>query len=467
MLVEVLQPEPKGLESLALLVRPLISPLTTTGLIILFLLFMLLGREDLRDRVVRLAGKSDLPRTTMALDDAGTRLSGYFLMQAAVNASFGFVIGIGLAAIGIPHAALWGIMSGLMRYVPFLGTLISATFPTLLAAAVDPGWSSVIATVSLYVLCELIARQILEPRLYGPRTGLSPIATVVASLLWTLLWGPIGLLLATPLTVCLVVFGRHINALNFIEVLLGDVPALKPEERFYQRLLAGDVAEATDMAENIEGDASIVDFYDRIAMRALALAEDDILEGKLSHETQRELLETVSEFVDDVDDLPEPAETNEETSSADESAHEGQLSLPRFKADWHVDPQIICTGGLGVADFAGALFLTHVLQGRNFKVSEKRALALTRENSGDARLVCVVHFEIGYNAPRVANLVRRLRRRLPQSKILVCLWATRADRKTLEDRRQELRCDFIVASFAEVISLCEQQSVAEPAGAES
>ena len=187
LLVEIQQPEPKGLQSITLLVRPLISPLTTTGLVILFLLFILLQREDLRDRFLRLAGTGDLHRTTVALDDAGERLSGYFLMQSAINAGFGFVIAIGLAAIGIPHAALWGILSGLLRYVPFIGTLISAFFPTLLAAAIDPGWTSVFWVVGLFAVSEIVARQVLERTFYGPHTGLSAVAVVVCTLMWTLL----------------------------------------------------------------------------------------------------------------------------------------------------------------------------------------------------------------------------------------------------------------------------------------
>jgi predicted PurR-regulated permease PerM len=453
MQVEILQPEPKGLQSLALVVRPLISPLTTTGLIIVFLFFILFGREDLRDRLVRLAGKSDLPRTTMAFDDAGSRLSGYFLMQAVVNFGFGLAIGLGLTAIGIPHAALWGIMSGLLRYVPFLGTLISATFPTLLAAAVDPGWTSLIATVSLYVLCELLARQILEPRLYGRHTGLSPIATAVSSLLWTLLWGPIGLLLATPLTVCLVVFGRHIDAMNFIEILLGDVPALEPEERFYQRLLAGDVAEATDIAEDAEEGRPITDFYDSIAMKALSLAQDDVTDGKLSTDNQRELVDTVIEFVAEVDDLPAIEQPiNDEASETLEGEATQQKSI--CKSDWLVDPQIVCIGGGGPIDYAGALFLTHVLQGEKFKAQERRQLTSSINDLSGTKILCVVHLASGFNDIRIRNIVRRIRRRSLNTKILLCAWGI-DEKKANVELRSQLSCDFIVRSLADVVKVCK------------
>jgi predicted PurR-regulated permease PerM len=248
LLVEVRQPEPQGLESIANVVRPLLSPLATTALAVLFLMFILLQREDIRDRFLRLAGTADLQRSTAALDDAASRLSRFFLMQTILNAGFGIFIGTGLWLIGVPNAVLWGILAGLMRFVPFVGIVIAVFFPLLLAAAVDPGWTMVLATAALFAVAEPVAGHVIEPILYGQHTGLSPVAIVVSTLFWALLWGPIGLLLATPLTVCLVVLGRHIEALEFIEVLLGDEPALEPEERFYQRLLAGDATEAADQA---------------------------------------------------------------------------------------------------------------------------------------------------------------------------------------------------------------------------
>jgi predicted PurR-regulated permease PerM len=247
--VEVRQPQPEGLGAIANLVRPLLSPLATTVLVILFLLFILLQREDIRDRFMRLAGTADLQRTTAALDDAAARLSRLFLMQTLLNTSFGVVIGVGLWLIGIPNPALWGILAGLMRFVPFIGGFIAAFFPLALAVALDPGWSMVWLTAALFIVAEPLAGHVVEPLLYGQHTGLSPVAIVVSSLFWTVLWGPIGLLLATPLTVCLVVLGKHIEALRFIDVLLGDEPALQPEERFYQRVLASDATEAADQAK--------------------------------------------------------------------------------------------------------------------------------------------------------------------------------------------------------------------------
>src|SRR6476661_5289802 len=312
LLVEVRQPELKGLESIANVVRPLLSPLATTALAVLFLLFILLQREDIRDRFLRLAGTADLQRSTAALDDAAARLSRFFLMQTLLNMGFGIVIAAGLWLIGVPNAVLWGILAGLMRFVPFVGSIIAAFFPIALAAAVDPGWSMVLATAALFIVAEPVAGHVIEPVLYGQHTGLSAVAVVVSTLFWALLWGPIGLLLATPLTVCLVVLGRHIDALEFIEVLLGDEPALEPEERFYQRLLAGDATEAADQAEKQLKEQSLGAYYDSVPMKALALAQADAVHGKLPPDKQLAMRDTMAEIVDDlVDHADEPPESKE------------------------------------------------------------------------------------------------------------------------------------------------------------
>jgi predicted PurR-regulated permease PerM len=317
LLVEVQQPEVNALKSIADLVRPLLSPLATSGLVVLFLLFILLRREDLRDRFLRLAGTGDLQRTTAALDDAGHRLSRFFLMQTLLNVGFGIVIAGGLGVIGVPHAALWGILAGLMRFVPFIGTFIAAFFPIVLAAAADPGWSTVFWTVGLFAIAEPIAGQIIEPVLYGQHTGLSTVAIVVATLFWALLWGPIGLLLATPLTVCLVVLGKHIDALNFIDVLLGDEPALEVEERFYQRLLAADATEASDLSEQELKSVALSDYYDAVPMKALVLAQHDAAGGKLSQEKQLEICDTMEEVVDALKDYDDEAPGVEGIQSGD------------------------------------------------------------------------------------------------------------------------------------------------------
>ena len=217
-----------------------LSSLETTFIVVIFVIFILLQREDLRNRFIRLAGSSDLHRTTLAMNDAAGRLSRLFLVQTLVNASFGVIIGVGLYFIGLPSPILWGVVAFLLRFVPYFGPLIAAGFPMALAAAIDPGWSMALETLALFLFVETIIGQVVEPWLYGHNTGISPIAVVISATFWWWMWGTVGLVLSTPLTVCLLVLGRHVERLAFLDVIFGDAPPLTPVENFYQRMLAGD-----------------------------------------------------------------------------------------------------------------------------------------------------------------------------------------------------------------------------------
>jgi predicted PurR-regulated permease PerM len=239
-------------------------------------IFILMQREDLRDRFIRLFGSTDLQRTTLAMDDAGQRLSRYFVSQLGVNTCFGVVIGVGLSLIGVPSAALWGGLAGLLRFVPYVGPLLAAGAPLMLAAAVDPGWWTTICVALLFVVIEPLAGYVVEPLLYGHSTGLSPMSVIGAAVFWTWIWGPVGLILSTPLTLCLVVMGRHVQSLEFFDVLLGDRPALSEVHRFYQRTLANDPDETLDQAEKMLADRSLVDYYDSVVLPALKLAAADM-----------------------------------------------------------------------------------------------------------------------------------------------------------------------------------------------
>ena len=260
------QPDPGALESLKALISPLLHPLATTGIIVIFVIFILLQREDLRNRLIRLAGSHDLQRTTAALDDAANRLSRLFLIQLLLNGTFGVIIGTGLWLIGVPSAILWGILAAVLRFVPYIGAAIAAAFPLALAVAVDPTWSMLLWTLALFLIVEPIVGHVIEPMVYGHSTGLSPVAVVASATFWTALWGPIGLVLATPLTVCLVVLGRHVERLEFLDVMFGDRPALSPPEIFYQRMLAGDPTEASDKAEEFLKERSLAPYYDEVAL---------------------------------------------------------------------------------------------------------------------------------------------------------------------------------------------------------
>ena len=274
--VEVHQPAPSPLEFAESVVAPIVSPLSTIGIVFIVAIFVLLQRQDLRDRLIRLFGTRDLHRTTVAMDDAADRLSRYFLTQLAINAAFGVIIGLGLLIIGVPSPALWAGLSTLLRFVPYIGALLAAMLPMALAAAVDPGWTMLFLTAALFIVVEGITGQAIEPLLYGHSTGLTPVSVVVAAIFWTSIWGPIGLILSTPLTLCLVVLGRHVDRLEFLDVLLGDRPALTPIENLYQRLLAGDPDEALDQAEQLLKERSLCSYYDEVVIPGLRLAATDV-----------------------------------------------------------------------------------------------------------------------------------------------------------------------------------------------
>jgi predicted PurR-regulated permease PerM len=254
----------------------LLPPLATAAIVIIFVVFILLQRRDLRDRFIGLIGSDDLHRTTKALDDAAQRLSRYFLALTGINASFGIIIGLGLSCISVPNPILWGIAGAVLRFVPYAGAFIAAAIPLALAAAVDPGWSMVAETALLFVVVEGIMGQVVEPQLFGHTTGMSPLAIIAAAGFWTLIWGTPGLLLSTPITACLVVLGRHVESLNFIELLLGDKPPLSPVQSFYQRILASDPDEVIFQAESLLKDLTLIDYYEQVALPGLALAQIDV-----------------------------------------------------------------------------------------------------------------------------------------------------------------------------------------------
>jgi hypothetical protein len=273
------------------------------GIILLFVVFILYQREDLRDRLIRLFGGSDLQRATVTLNDAATRLSRYFLSLTALNFSFGAVITLALWLIGIPNPIVWGVLAALMRFVPFIGPYIAAAFPVLLAAVVDPGWSTVVVTAALFLVTELIMGQVVEPLVFGRGTGITALAVIVSTVFWTWLWGPLGLLLAMPITVFLAVLGRHVEGLQFFEILLSDEPALTPEESFYQRALSGDAAEATYEAERCLNEQSLESCLDRVTLSALRLAERDARRGLLNEEQAAKIAATVKEMLADLADF--------------------------------------------------------------------------------------------------------------------------------------------------------------------
>jgi predicted PurR-regulated permease PerM len=458
--VEIRQPEPKGLEAITNLVRPLLSPLATSALVILFLLFILLQREDIRDRFLRLAGTADLQRSTAALDDAASRLGRFFMMQLLLNSGFGIFIAIVLTIIGVPNAILWGILAGVMRFVPFIGSLIAGFFPVVVAAAADPGWSMPLTTLALFVVAEPAQGQIIEPLVYGQRTGLSPVAIVLSTLFWTLLWGPIGLLLATPLTVCLVVLGKHIEGLSFINVLLGDEPPLLPEERLYQRLLADDATDAADQAEEQLKTMSLSAYYDSVAMKALVLAQGDAAAGKLSAERQATIRATMDEIIDDISDYQD-ANSGEDGSGAEVAAPD------KPSPGLEIAPRVLCVGSRSALDEAAAAMLVQILEKRGI-ASNLQAFSATgagqRLNlkAPDSTLVCLSYFGASSKPAHVRYVIRRLKRVMPHARFVACFWMLGEERAKLEQWRVSAGADFVASSLDEAATICGREARRTP-----
>ncbi len=430
--VEVRQPDPGALQTLGALLTPLIFPLTTTGVVFIFVIFILFQRQDLRNRLVRLAGAHDLQRTTAALDDAGTQLSRLFLMQLALNAAFGVVIGVGLWLIGVPSAPLWGMLSMILRFVPYVGALISAIFPLLLAAAVDPGWTMVIWTAVLFIVLEPLVGHVIEPMLFGHSAGLSPVAVVVAATFWTWLWGPIGLILATPLTICLVVLGRHVDRLKFLEVMLGDQPALTPAELIYQRMLARDPVEATEQARLFLRQRPLVAYYDEIMLEGLKLAQADAERNRLDEDGIRHIRDAVAEIVDDLNSHKDAPDEPQEDDAAAEQSPLAQLEKAELARDkqqlperWRTGKPVLCVPGGGLLDEAVAMVVAQLVkrQGIGARAEQADALSMSRLSTldtTDLALICLCYLEIASPA-QIRYAVRRIRRSAPDVIVLVAL----------------------------------------------
>jgi predicted PurR-regulated permease PerM len=452
---------------------PVLSPLATFGVVFVVAIFALLQREDLRDRMIRLTGAVDLHGTTVAIDDGTRRLRRYFLTQLSINAIFGVVIGIGLLVIGVPNPVLWGILSALLRFVPYIGSFISAILPITLAAAVEPGWSMTLWTLALYAVVEGITGQAIEPMVYGRSTGLSPFSVVVAALFWSWLWGPIGLILSTPLTLCLVVLGRHVRRLEFLDVLLGDQPALTPVESFYQRILAGDADEVRDQAELLLKERSLSTYYDEVALKGLQLAAADAHRGSLRSDQLRKIRTTIVEVVGDLDRYPDrtPADAATAQPRSSPVAQSPAIAAPRPVSDdcadlperWSRDGAVLCLAGRGPLDDAAAAMLAQLLQKHGFGSRTVTFAAVARDAIGslegrDVAMICISYLELGGRPSNLRYLIERLRQHLPGVPIVVGVWPAADTILTDQALRISLGADDYTISLTEAVTACRRQA---------
>jgi predicted PurR-regulated permease PerM len=426
-------------------VTPFAKPLGTALAVIVFTILMLLHRESMREKLIGLIGPRRINVATQALDEASYRVSGYLFMQLVVNASFGIPFGIALYFIGIPNAALWGLLATLLRFIPYAGVWIAVSMPLVLAFAISDGWSQVAWVAGVFLTLELILINIVEPLVYGRSAGLSPIAIILAALFWTLLWGPIGLLLATPLTVCVAVMGRYMPELGYLNVILGVEPVLSPPARFYQRLLAMDEDEAEDLAEDFANEKGLLALYDEMVVPALALAEQDRHAHTLEEQRERFIFDTVRglvQYLEDRSKLKAEAET--------EAKPKNVVHRPA--------PPVCILAARDEADHVAALVLARMLEPPEFNPHvtpyPRPAETLEQIEAKACKVVCISAVP-PHAAAQAGQLCRRLKQHFPEVKVMVALWAAEGTDK-LESRLRDAGVDVVVTRLGDAVEQLRQ-----------
>jgi hypothetical protein len=473
--VEVHQPSPDALELARRIVIPVLHPLTMAGIIFVVTVFILMQQDDLRDRLIRLFGSHDLHRTTLAMDDAAGRLSRFFLVQLGINAAVGLIIATVLYFLGLPSALLWGAIAGLMRFVPYIGSYIAAIGPIVLAAAVDPGWLLSLAVAALFLVTEPLAGQVAEPMLYGRSTGLSPISVVISVIIWTWLWGPVGLILATPLTLCLVVLGQHVKQLEFLNVLFGNRPALTSIENFYQRVLAGDLDELQEHAEDLLKKMSLSSYYDEIALKGLELAAQDIARGVLTTAQLERIHDIIAELVDALSDYDE-VEPNEKDEQHEETEKVIPLESARQQSNAKTtgetrleeapptrDHGVVCIASRGRLEEAAGLMVAQILGKHGLSAEVVKPKAVSRSqidqlHCAGAAVICICYIDVGNSTSQLRYLIRRLRHRVPTARLLVAIWPSDHLVRVQKERQESLGADFYVSSVRAAVDVCLEAS---------
>jgi predicted PurR-regulated permease PerM len=425
------------------LVTPFAKPVGTALAVIVFTILLLLHRENMRERLIGLIGAKRINVTTQALGEASHRVSRYLFMQLVINAGFGIPFGIALYLIGIPSAILWGLLATLLRFIPYAGVWIAVAMPALLAFAISDGWSEIAWVLGVFIVLELLLVNMLEPWLYGRSAGLSPIAVIAAALFWTWLWGPVGLLLAMPLTVCVAVMGRYIPEMGYLNVLLGVEPVLAPEARFYQRLVAMDSDDAEDLAESHANENGLLALHAEVVIPALGLAEQDRHAGALDETHTRFIFDTMSRIVEYVEDRKVPAQ--EPTKPANKTV-----------------PAVCIVAAHDEADHVAALVLARMLPAPDFNAQVIPFPLLAAETLDHiaehaCKVICISALPPDA-ASHAGYLCKRLKHRFPDLQVLVALW-TSENTERASARLRAAGVDAVVTGLAEAIDQLRQLTV--------
>jgi predicted PurR-regulated permease PerM len=424
----------------------LLGPLGTAGLVFVLVIFMLLKREDLRGRMIRLIGQGRISATTRAMDDAGSRVARYLTTLLLVNVSFGLSIAIGLYFIGVPNAALWGAFAAIMRFVPYVGVWIAAAVPVLISFAVSTSWLSPLLTLGLFVVLELINFNALEPWLYGSRTGVSSIALIIAAVFWTWLWGPIGLVLATPLTVCVAVMGRHVPKLQFLSVLLSEEQALAPHEECYHRLLAFGLNEASDLAAAYVKTNSLTSLYDSVLIPTITLAEMDAQRDELDADHRSAIHRHIHDLIEDFGSVP-PSKSQLEADKTVAEHTRFPLSGPRCR--------VLCVPARAFRDELAGAMLVQLLRQQDFDAENASAALSSGElvemaAKSDPEAICI-SVVTPSTLIHARYLSAKLRAQLPHVKIVVGIWGATENMAGAGERLRSSGADEVVVSLAEAV----------------
>jgi predicted PurR-regulated permease PerM/methylmalonyl-CoA mutase cobalamin-binding subunit len=431
---------------------PILSPLAMTFIVVVLTLFMLLDREGQRSRLIQLFGRSHFHETTEAVHDVGKRVGAYLRSLFLINTGYGFAIFLGLSIIGVPNALLWGVMAFALRFLPYLGPWIAAAMPILISIATSSGWTQPLIVFGLYVVAELIVYNLVEPFVYGSAIGVSTVGILVTALFWTWLWGPIGLVLAMPMTVCLLVAARYVPQLRFITVLLGDESTSSPSERVYQRLLAFDYQEPLKHAQKHLKESSLASYYDEVLLPALRMAEHDRHEDLLNDDQNAFIIEATEDLVQELGDEAFAAIS----SKAGGDAQAPLAISPAASNHETMTARVLCVPLHDEADEAAAHMLAQLLVAERFDVVTEGSKSLASqvvERVADSESDVVVISAMPPLQPRDSRLLwKRLRNRYPDLPIVVGFWTSSSNKNDLPAPDNDAASK-VATTLAEAISL--------------